>query len=68
MKSFIAINKHPAGKFWSFAFGLACIIDGMVRVLSGGWLFSSCCLWVTRQQSRAMLELCKAKRQSEKGE
>lgn len=67
MKNFISVNKHPAGKMWAFAFGIASIIDGLVRVLSFGWLFSGCCLWVTREQSRVMIERLKAKRISEKG-
>ena len=34
-------NKNPAGRLNNIAFGLCCIGDGLVRVLSLGFLHSS---------------------------
>jgi hypothetical protein len=49
-------NLHPAGRAWNFVFGLACVIDGLVRVVSLGFLHTTLCLLVTRYQSKAAIE------------
>lgn len=34
------INKHPAGKVWNFLFALAQLVDGLVRTLTLGTVFT----------------------------
>jgi len=45
-------NKNPAGRFRNIGFGLCCIGDGLVRVLSLGFLHSSLCLDYARETAR----------------
>jgi len=37
-------NKHKLGQLYCFTFGLCSILDGLVRVISLGYLFSTFCL------------------------
>jgi len=55
----IYLNKHPAGKALNVLFGLASVVDGLIRVLSAGFLFSSATLWVSRVQSKYLLNKLK---------
>ena len=59
----IHLNKHPAGKAFNVLFGLASVVDGLIRVLSAGFLFSSATLWVSRVQSKHLLNKMKSKYQ-----
>ena len=34
----IELNKNPAGRIWNMIFGLCCIIDGLIRLVSLGFL------------------------------
>lgn len=62
VKRLVFINKHPAGRHWNFLFGLACIADGIIVVLSLGLLSGGFQLLVTRNQSKSMIEKQKAQR------
>ena len=59
----IHLNKHPAGKAFNVLFGLASVVVGLIRVLSAGFLFSSATLWVSRVQSKHLLNKMKSKYQ-----
>ena len=49
-------NKHPAGRLWNIAFGLACVADGLVRVLSIGCLHTRLPVTVSKVQARKVFE------------
>ena len=55
-------NKHIAGKSWSFIFGLAQISDGIVRVLSLGFLSTIFPLLISRKQAEYMIKTFKNKK------
>lgn len=55
----IHINKNPSGKLRSFRFGLAQLLDGLVRSLSLGWLFTDFPLAVSRRDARARFKRMK---------
>jgi len=61
----IHLNKHPAGKAFNVLFGLASVLDGLSRVVSLGFLFSSFPLAVTRVQSQYLLNKMKSKYQQQ---
>lgn len=44
-------NKNPAGKHWNFLLGIAEIFDGLVRIISLGYLSTSAPLKVSRSQA-----------------
>lgn len=48
-------NRHPAGRLWNIAFGLCAIADGVVRVLSFGWLHTRLLTFVTKQQAKSLI-------------
>ena len=45
-------NLHAAGRRANVLFGVAEVVDGLVRVLSAGFLHTRLCLIVTRWQVR----------------
>lgn len=49
------IDRHPGGRNASAIFGAACLIDGLVRVLSFGRLYTDLPLKVSRWQARKSL-------------
>ena len=55
-------NRHPAGRSWNALFGFAEIIDGLVRVLSLGFLHTRLLLVVTKHQARRMITKLKKRR------
>lgn len=55
-------NRHPAGRRWNFAFGAAEVVDGLVRVLSFGFLHTRWPVDVSRKQTEAMFRKLKAAR------
>ena len=47
-------NKHPSGRLGNMAFGVYSIVDGLVRVLSLGFLHTTLTLdWARRTAKRA---------------
>jgi hypothetical protein len=58
----IEINKNPAGRVSNILFGFCSIGDGLVRVLSLGFLHSTFALNYSRRQARlSILKMKKAK-------
>lgn len=55
------VNKNPAGRLNAFTFGLCNIADGLVRVLTLGFLFSEFALGHARNTARRRLEELKEK-------
>jgi hypothetical protein len=49
-------NKHPAGRFNSFTFGLCNIGDGLVRVLTFGFFHSTFALDHARSTAKRRIE------------
>ena len=49
-------NLHPAGRVNNMGFGLCTIIDGLVRVLSLGFLHTTLTLDYTRTTSRRLIK------------
>lgn len=49
-------NRHPSGSTSNLVFGLCCIADGLVRVLSLGHLHSTFTLDHTRKAARKSLD------------
>ena len=54
-------NKHPNGRVSNMIFGLCSITDGFVRLLSFGFLHSTCCLTYSRHQAKTFLNRRKSK-------
>ena len=52
---YIERNLHPAGRVSNIKFGLAQVADGIVRVLSLGYLHTSIPVTVSRNQARRMI-------------
>lgn len=52
-------NKNPAGRVSNIGFGVVAIIDGIVRVLSLGFLHTDLMLSYARRQARAGIERMK---------
>jgi len=52
MKTFIEVNKHPAGRVSNILFGLASFLDGIVRVISFGFLHTRLPLEISKWQVR----------------
>lgn len=55
----IEINKHPSGRLNNIHFGLCAIADGLVRVLSFGFLHSTFTLDQARNVAKRRLEQLK---------
>lgn len=55
-------NRHPAGRINNMVFGLCTIGDGLIRVLSFGFLHSTLAVDQTRRATKAMLERMKERR------
>ena len=49
-------DLNPAGRLWNLIFGLAQIADGIIRVVSLGFLHTRFCLTVSREQSRRAIQ------------
>lgn len=58
-------NLNPAGRMGCIVFGLAQLLDGVVRVVSGGSLHTTAPLAVSREQSRRHIQNLKHARQQE---
>lgn len=56
------LNKHPAGKPWNALFGLAEVCDGLIRVLTFGFVATTLTLLVSRKQAECMIKKLKANR------
>lgn len=54
-------NLHPAGRIGNIVFGFAAIGDGLVRVLSLGFLHSRFTLTVARNQTLRSIDRLKKK-------
>lgn len=63
----IHLNKHPAGRGWNVLFGLAVLIDGIVRILSLGYLHTTLSLIVTREQTRVLIKRMKRMKRTNDG-
>ena len=44
-------NKHPASRAWNVLFGLAQVVDGLVRALSLGFLHTRFPVNVSKRQA-----------------
>lgn len=64
MKMFI--NKNPTGNFTNILMGLAEIVDGLVRILSLGYLATTLPLDVSRYMVLKNITKMKAKRLTDK--
>ena len=49
-------NKNPAGKAYNILFGLACIVDRTIRVLSLGLYHTRLPLTVSRWQAKRAIK------------
>lgn len=49
-------NRNPAGRIGCIVFGLAQLLDGMVRVASGGFFHTTAPLAVSREQARRHIQ------------
>lgn len=58
------VNKNPAGKFNSFMFGFCCVLDGLVRIFTFGFIFSTFMLNHTRKTTKNHLIKIKEKNAS----
>lgn len=65
MRNHIYINKHPAGRISNMHFGVCAILDGLVRVLSFGFLHSTFCLDQSRNAAKKAIEKAKKLREKE---
>lgn len=55
-------NLHPAGRIHCIVFGLAQVLDGVVRIASGGFFHTTAPLAVTREQARRHIQNLKRAR------
>ena len=55
-------NKNPAGKFWNALFGIAQIVDGIVRVLTFGYVATTLPLVTSRKQAETTIKKLKKAR------
>lgn len=62
-RSWIELNKNPAGRLSNMGFGACTIADGLVRVLSFGFLHTRFTLEYARRQALAALKQMKLNRQ-----
>ena len=61
-------NLNPAGRLGCIVFGLAQLIDGAVRVVSGGFFHTTVPLTVSREQARRHIQNLKRARQQQESE
>jgi hypothetical protein len=52
-------NRHPAGRLYNMLFGLACIGDGLARLLSGGFLHTRFTVDLSRVQAKRAIQRMK---------
>ena len=52
-------NRNPAGRLSNVVFGLASLLDGLVRVVSLGWLHTDLPLSVSRWQVKSHIKALK---------
>lgn len=57
-------NRHQAGRLWNVTFGLACLFDGLVRVLSLGFCHSTLPMEVSKHQAFAIGRRMKREREA----
>lgn len=55
------LNKNPAGKVFNIVFGLAEILDGLVRLFSFGFLATTLTLNWSRYGAKRSIEIMKRK-------
>lgn len=58
----IYVNKNPSGKLWNFIMGVAELADGVVRVVTLGFLCTKFPLIASRKQADAMFRNVKKAR------
>ena len=58
-------NVHAAGRVWNMVFGIACVIDGLIRLTSFGFLHTTLCLDVARKQAKVTISKIKARARGE---
>ena len=58
-------NLNPAGRLGCIVFGLAQLLDGTVRVISGGFFHTTAPLAVSREQARRRIQILKRVQQKE---
>ena len=51
----IFLNKNQAGKLYVITFGVACILDGIIIILSLGFLSGKFCLTISRYQAKIII-------------
>lgn len=54
-------NRHPAGRSSNVLYGLASLLDGLVRVVSLGWLHTRFPLAVSRWQAKTHIKALKSR-------
>ena len=57
-------NQNQAGRVWNMVFGLACVVDGLIRLVSLGFLHTTLCLDVARKQAKIAGQKAKAARKT----
>lgn len=57
----IQLNKNVTGRMSNIVFGLAALIDGLVRVFSLGFLHTTLPISTSRKQTKAYFEKLKSK-------
>lgn len=55
-------NKHPSGRLSNMLFGLAEVVDGLVRVVSFGFAHTRLTLIVSKWQTKKHIESLKKSR------
>lgn len=55
-------NRNPAGRMGCIVFGLSLMLDGVVRVASGGFFHTTAPLAVSREQARRHIQNLKRAR------
>lgn len=59
-------NRNPTGRLNNIAFGLATIADGLIRVISLGWLHTRFPLYLSKRQTERYFLRIKAARMAGK--
>ena len=54
-------NRHPGGRLGNLLFGVACIVDGLVRTISIGFLHTRLPCEVSKYQAKIMIRNLKKK-------
>ena len=64
----ICVNKHKSGRIGNVSFGILGVIDGLVRILSFGFLHTDLQLmWARRDAARHIAKQTKAHEQRVRG-